>query len=60
MPSSLLLSLQADVYCATFSSNAQFVAGAGSDGIVRVWDVKSRKVQHTFDKPVREYVEEIM
>ena len=48
------------MYCATFSSNAQFVAGAGSDGIVRVWDVKSRKVQHTFDKPVREYVEEIM
>jgi len=43
--------------CATFNSDARFIAGAGTDGIVRVWDVKSRQVRRTFDKPVRDCAE---
>jgi len=39
------------VKCEHKFSDAQFVAGAGMDGILRVRDVKSRQVQRTFDKP---------
>jgi len=44
------------MYCATFNSDARFVAGAGIDGIVRLWDTKSRQIRRTFDRPVCECV----
>jgi len=40
------------MHCATFNSDARFIAGAGVDGVVRVWDVKSSRVRRTFDTPV--------
>ena len=46
------LLLQSELRCATFSSDARFIAGAGISGVVCVWDVNSARVRRTFDKPV--------
>ena len=47
--------LQSDMLCATFNNDARFIAGAGVSGIVQLWDVNSRRIRRTFDKPVSKY-----